>query len=151
MTLNAAVNAGSGQVSLVNGGTEPINLGTKPPNTLGLLQSDLNQITAGTLRIGSQSDIGGMHLTAPIVAPAGWSTLHLSQGPAIDEQPTAGLTVTNLALLSLFDVDLTGSNNRVTNLAGAAEHDFHFTNSGPLTIASVDGSDGIGAAGAVCW
>ena len=149
MTLSAAVNAGAGLVLLDNDdSTIQINLGAKPPSKLGLLQSDLNQITAGVLQIGSTSDTGGLFVSAPIVAPAGWSTLDLEQTAAIGEQANVGLTVTNLSLYAagIAQVDLSGLNNQVTNLAGLSNGNFfHYVNSGPLTIGSVNGFDGVTA------
>src|SRR5258708_34928119 len=87
MTLNAALNVGAGTVYLDTWALfEPINLGAKSPTTLGLLQTDLNQITTSRLQIGDASlDTGGMTISAPLAAPAGWSTLDLRQNAGITE------------------------------------------------------------------
>ena len=151
MTLNAALNAGAGTTYLDNWTvTEPIALGTKPANTLGLLQSDLNQIIAGTLRFGdSASDTGSLTVTANIAAPAGWTTLDLRQATNINEEFSAILTVPNLALRTGGgSVNFGFSNNQVSTVAGATQGGaFIFEVGGHTTIGSVAGLNGLNTAG----
>jgi hypothetical protein len=67
MLLLAAVNAGAGTVSLgVNTPGQPIDLGTNPSaGSLGLSNTDLGQVTAGTLVVGGAT-AGDVTVTAPI-------------------------------------------------------------------------------------
>ena len=98
MTFNAAVNAGNQLVVLdVDIFSRPITLGTKPGTSLGLLQSDLNQVTAGRLRVGDETlDTGGLTITAAITAPATWNTLDLRSKANISGSGAGPLTVPNL-------------------------------------------------------
>src|SRR5207302_3617502 len=83
LTVNAALNAGSGTVHFdTELPARPITVGTTIANTLSLLQSDLNQVTAGVLRIGdSSTDTAGLTvaaaISAPLAAPGTWNTLDL--------------------------------------------------------------------------
>jgi hypothetical protein len=101
MNIQSAINASAAIVTL-----EPttsgraIDLGTNPSaGNLGLAQGDLNNVTAGILRIGSTS-AGNLGVSAMITAPATWSTLSLITGGAILDNNNADpdITVTNLAL-----------------------------------------------------
>jgi hypothetical protein len=98
MTISAAVNAGSGtayfDTELLS---RPITIGTKPGTSLGLLQSDLNQVTAAVVRIGDENtNTGGITVTAPITAPATWNTLDLRQKAAFNKTGAGSLNVANL-------------------------------------------------------
>src|SRR5437773_9639784 len=76
-----------------------VTLGTKPGGTLGLLQADVNNVTAGILRIGDLFNTGNLTVTAPITsAGTGWNTLSLLTGigGGISENGGATLTVANL-------------------------------------------------------
>jgi hypothetical protein len=151
MTFNAALNAGSGTVYLDNEtSSEPIVLGTKPATMLGLLQSDLNHITAGLLQIGDfNTDTGGLTVTAAIAAPAGWSTLHLRQHATIEASFSTGLTVPNLAARAhAGKVDIGFSTNHVGVLAGAtSDGAFNYEDTGHVTVGTVAGVSGISTAG----
>jgi hypothetical protein len=151
MTFNAALNAFTGTVWLDNQNVaEPLSLGTKTPTTLGLLQSDLNQITAGTLQIGDfDTDTGGLTITANIAAPAGWSTLDLQQQAVIDELFSAALTVPQLALRSHGgDVSLGFGTNHVSVLAGATTGGrFAYVDKGATTLGTVGAVSGLSTAG----
>ena len=151
MTFNAALNAFTGTVWLDNQNVaEPLSLGTKSPTTLGLLQSDLNQITAGTLQIGDfNTDTGGLTITANIAAPAGWSTLDLQQQAVIDELFSAALTVPHLALRSHGgNVSLGFGANHVSVLAGATTGgNFGYVDKGATTLGTVGAVSGLSTAG----
>jgi hypothetical protein len=143
VTVNAAVNAGTGTVRF---DTEilsrPITVGTKPGTSLGLLQSDLNQVTAGVVRVGDETtDTGGLTVTAAVVAPAGWNTLDL-RNQGLSEVGAGSLRVTKLALhgAGAGGITFTSATNAVPNLAftntgGAVS----FTDSVALTVSSVAG------------
>src|SRR5579859_818455 len=151
MTFNDSLNAFTGTVWLDNQNVaEPLSLGTKSPTTLGLLQSDLNQITAGTLQIGDfDTDTGGLTITANITAPAGWSTLDLQQEAVIDELFSAALTVPQLALRSHGgNVSLGFGANHVGVVAGATTGgSFAYVDKGATTLGTVVGVSGLSTAG----
>ena len=115
----------------------PIDLGTNPSaGKLGLAQTDLNNVSAGMLRVGNAS-AGGITVSAPVTLTS-TNTLSLITGNGISQ--TAPLSVLNLALQAAAGITLADANNAVTNLAfnntaGAVQ----FTNTGSLTIAAVDG------------
>src|SRR5581483_4731648 len=74
----ASINAAGSDVNLtvVTPGTEIRFGAADAPNVLGLLDSELDTITAGTLRIGSGLN-GSITFDAAITAPATWNTLSL--------------------------------------------------------------------------
>jgi len=151
MTFNGALNAGVGTVYLDNETfPEPILLGTKAANALGLLQTDLNRITAGVLQIGDFStDTGGLTVTAPITAPAGWSTLDLRQNASIVASFGSGFSVPNLAArVHSGKVDIGFSTNHVGVLAGSTQGGaFDYIDQGHTSIGTVAGASGISTAG----
>jgi hypothetical protein len=84
--------------------------GVDAAGTLGLTDAEIDQITAGTLRIGS-SDAGSITFTDTI-SPAGTSTLSLITGDEIVDGNTvnaADVEVTNLALQTVNGVADSGS------------------------------------------
>lgn len=103
MAINAAINAGAGFVALqaVSAG-RAIDLGSNTVGRLGLTDTELDFVTAGTaLRIGAASNTGGIFITNPITALTGFNTLHLITGAAIADGTAAeqaDLIVANLAL-----------------------------------------------------
>src|SRR5439155_7921510 len=136
MSIAGPVKSGSAMVSLapVTAGG-PIDLGTNPSaGKLGLAQTDLNNVSAGMLRVGNAS-AGGITVSAPVTLTS-TNTLSLITGNGISQ--TAPLSVLNLALQAAAGITLADANNAVTNLAfnntaGAVQ----FTNTGSLTIAAV--------------
>ncbi len=149
---DATINAGSGLVWLrpVTGGWN-IDLGSSTDvaaNTLELSTNELNQITAGTLRIGDTT-AGALNISAAI-APSYTSTLNLKAGGNITQGGAGTLSVANLALQSLGDVFLDTLTNNITNLAASLGDGSHpnrnirFKNSPTLNVGSgVDGLTGI--------
>ncbi len=148
MSLGASVNAHAGIVTL-----EPttagraVTLGTTVSGTLSLLQTDLNNVTAGVLRIGNLNTTGSITVTAPITdAGLGWNTLSLltEVGAGISQNSGATLTVTNLNAAGNTGVTL-NQNNVVSNLAGATQSGaFSFTDHTNLTVDNVDSGLGNG-------
>ncbi len=152
--LAAGVNAGNGVVTLRQAtGAEPIDLGTNPSmGKLGISQDDLNQITAGVVRIGDKNNAGDITISADIVQPAGWKTLSLASGGAIIEAVGAKLQVTNLAVQAAGNVELVGGliRNQISNLAGAVGNQnatFVVSNTIDLDVNSIDGVNGISTNG----
>src|SRR5262249_1151595 len=110
---------------------------------LGLLQSDLDNVTAGILRIRSALGSSGsdsIAITAPITAPAGWNTLSLIAAPlgTITQGSGDTLTVTNLQAAGLGGVTL-NENNVVSKLAGASSTGaFSLHDTASLAVDNVD-------------
>ncbi len=138
MTIGAAVNAGTGIVTLrPRTGARPIILGTETAGTLSLTDAEFDRITASILRIGSAtaSDIA---ITAPI-SPANVSTLSLQTAGGVVRANVAStdITVANLAIRSGTGVNLA---TEITNLAFAnTAGQVVIGNTGDLTITAVDG------------
>jgi fibronectin-binding autotransporter adhesin len=157
MNLDAAVNAGTGLVTLDGASSgRGIALGTKPTGSLGLTNADLDNITAGNLRIGDLNRMSsGVTVTAPITAPSTLNTLELlsNLGAAtISQNSGASITATNLVAVAPYGVFLTDPGNTVVNLGGtvASFSSFDFVNSTSLNVANVDArvkGDGIQSAG----
>ena len=152
LNLNAPVDAGAGVVYLDNETfSEPIELGTKSPTRLSLLQTELNRITASRLLIGNfGTDTGGLTVTADLAAPPGWSTLELRQDAAIEEVFSATVSVPNLALLTHSGEVNFGANQfgHVSTLAGATQGGaFSYVGAGHISIGTVGGLSGISTAG----
>jgi hypothetical protein len=148
MSLGATVNAHSGIVTLKpTTSGRAITLGTTVSGTLSLLQTDLNNVTAGVLRIGDLGTGGSITVTAAISdAGLGWNTLSLLTeiGASISQNSGAILTVTNLQAGGNTGVSL-NQNNVVSTLAGAAASGaFSFTDSANLTVDNVDSGLGFG-------
>jgi hypothetical protein len=161
MSLSAPVNGGTGGIvtlQQVDTTSFAVTLGTKPGGTLGLVQADLNEVSAGVLRIGRTDNPGNLTVTANITAPAGtvggspgvWSTLDLLSGGSITQSGGATVTVGNLAAQSATGI---GNANPLktavgTFAASAGTGGLFVTNtSAALTIGSVDGLVGVTATG----
>src|SRR5262249_1886808 len=143
MGLNAAVNAGAGNVTLVqNTNGQAINLGgADAAGTLGLTSAELNQVTANRLTVGNANS-GNMTVSAAI-APSGTTNLTLITGGTVGG--AGALTVANLRISSVGAVTLTG-NNDVGTLAAAvsgAGNAFSYTDINNLIIGTVDGVTGL--------
>jgi hypothetical protein len=147
MTFNAGVNGGAGIVALDTvTKTIGINLGTTIGGDLNLLQTDLNQVTAGVLRIGNfATDTGGLTVSAAITAPAGWNVLDLVNAGSVTDSGGAGsLSVGSLSLQGAGGVSFTNTANSVMTLAGVTtDQGFAFVNAGDLTVGTVDLMSGI--------
>jgi hypothetical protein len=148
MSLAAAVNAGAGVVTILPVTlTLGIDLGLDSGSSnLVLTSSDLNNIVAGTLRIGdalTQTNTGDIQLTAAVTL-SGVSTLALSTGApgAITDTSGSTLTVTNLALLASNGIGDSSNPFRtaVSTLAfnNTASNSVQISNAGDLTLDAVD-------------
>jgi len=145
MTLNAAVNAGAGIVWLdVELLPRPITLGTKPGTTLGLLQSDFNQVTASIQRVGDELlDTGGLTITSaitgPTAAPGTWHSLDLRQKANIGGAG-GSLTVTNLLITDGTAIARTWTMNP-TSVQESPNPAIPFTGVTALTVIGGSASD----------
>src|SRR5262249_51214971 len=143
LNLAGTVNSGAAVTTLANSvaGT-PIDLGTNTAGSIGLTQGELNNIRAGTLRIGSPT-AGAITISQPITLPnvstiGSPSTLSLINNGPINEPGSSIvlLNVPNLRVSSTGPVSM-GSGpllvaNTVSTLAAVvtgAGNTFEFHNS----------------------
>ncbi len=117
-----------------------IDLGGNASGQFGLNWAELNEITAGVLRIGNTSDTGNIAITSTISdLAAGWGVLDLVNGGSISENG-GSLVVSELAARGAKGVTLNSAANAVTELAGTtASQPFSFTDSTSMAVATVDG------------
>ncbi len=120
-----------------------ITLGTKPGGTLGLLQTDLDQISAGVLRVGAPTNTGGIQVTDDIDGPPTWTSLALRNTGAVTQTLGSTLTTQNLTVLANGGATLDDPGNTVTFLSGSSSNTpFTFTNSTSLTVANINAGAG---------
>lgn len=156
-----SINAGTSSTAFFHPFTlnRPITLGTKPGTTLGLLQSDLNQVMAGTVQVGDAvTNTGGITITAAISAPATWNKLDLRQNAGFNQTGAGSLTVANLLFTdgtsaahtwTISSASVTQSPNAaipisgVTNLTvtGGSGSDTFNTTPGASTTMTVNGGN----------
>ncbi len=126
--------------------------------TLGISQAELNQVTAGVVRVGSSTS-ETLNVTAPITAPplqvapptsGNWDMLSLVSGDVIHE-PGGPITVGNLIAQGAQGVGLNNVNNQAAVLAGATSAPgapFSYINATSLGVGGpIDGSAGIATHG----
>ncbi len=149
LTIAGLINSGTASTTLGNAliGT-PINLGTANVlNSMGITQADLNNITAGVLRIGTAT-AGAITVSAPITK----GSLSLVNNGSITETIGSGsLAVTNLRISSTGPVTLSPANS-VANLGASVTNAFTMNNgthSLNLPGSGVDGAQSITTSNAV--
>jgi hypothetical protein len=143
--LAGPVNSSSAATFLANSTAgRQIDIGTHVPGKLGLTQADLNNVTAGVLRIGSASS-GNINISAAITSPPSWNVLALISGNGITEGPAGSLTLPDLRVSSVGSTSLSSANN-VGFLAANTIGSFAFSNgTNLLGVGVVDGQVGIAA------
>lgn len=110
---------------------------------LGLVNTEINKIYAGTIRFGD-ANTGTLTIQIASIAPSGTNTVHLTSGTGGIVATTAGITISNLAVTSDGAIDMSYASSSVGTLAVSTSNDnFTFVNSGALIIGSVDGVTGI--------
>jgi uncharacterized repeat protein (TIGR02543 family) len=117
-----------------------VNLGTEDFNHLSLTSSELNRVSAGTLRIGALGgNYGGQINVTAAIAPTGVSTLALRTTGNVVASGSGSITEVNLAISATF-IDLQGNNSITGNLALSSGHATLNYNqiSGSFTPATVD-------------
>src|SRR5581483_5728564 len=128
VVLGGALSAGGGVATIQNStNLRPIDLGTNTPGTLGLTDTELDNVTAGAIRVGSLS-AGAINVSAAIT-PAGTTFLSLINNAGVSE--TGSITVANLRVSSGGAVNLGGA-NQVGTLAGSATG--LFASNSPITL-----------------
>ena len=145
IVLDAAINSGTATTTLepVTGG-QVITLGrANARGVLGLTQAELNEITAGTLRIGDIA-AGNITITAAISNPSGDQIVSLVNNGSISEGSFGSLSIPNLRVSSTGPVTLGSANNIIATLAANTTNGLT-VNDGThiLTIGDVDTVTGI--------
>ena len=151
MVLSGTINAGSQRVTLKPyQATDTINLGSTgstADNTLEISNTELGNVTAGVLVIGS-STTGGVNLSASI-SPAGTSTLRIESDAGLTTTAQANtITVANVALAVDDQIGTSGSriSTATTNLAAESKvlgDIFLNETAAGVTVTTVDGLSGI--------
>ena len=127
--IGAPVDLGASLFATVHGGSGGIDVGCA--------------VTTSSGRIGLDAGAGELAIRAPLAA----ATVTLAGGAGVRESEAGALRTGALALRG-GQVVLNGA-NAIGTLAGSSASDvFQVTNGGSLRIGSVDGLDGIDAAGA---
>ena len=145
MTLTGATTA-TGAIATLQPNTagQFVNLGAADAaGTLGLIDAELDTVTAGTLRVG-RANSGNMTVSAALT-PAGSTTLSLISGAAVTETAGSTITTTNLRVSSVGAVDLT-QNNDITTLAGnvtGAGNTFGLVDTNGFAVGTVDTVTGL--------
>jgi fibronectin-binding autotransporter adhesin len=142
----ATINAGAGVVTLrpLTSG-KAIDLGgADTASALGLSDAELDQITAGTLRIGD-SNSGAITVSAQ-VSPQNTNVLHLISNATVTAA-AAGISETKLAIEATGNVNFTSPSTDITNGVAivSSSGDINFTNGGGSFTDTVDGVDRIEA------
>ncbi len=143
MAINAGVDGGTGGiVTLEQGGTNSrsIDLGAgTTAGDLGLSNTELAEITAGTLRIGRADNPGNITVTAAV---SGFTTLTLTSGGSITDAASSDtITATNLAVRAGTGISL---DTKVTDLAvrNTTSGNVRVANTGATTLTAVDNLNG---------
>ncbi len=122
-----------------------IDLGSTTDAAIGVLElsdAELDRITAGTVRIGSNGT-GAMTVSA-VLTPAGTDTLHLVSGVSISQ--TAVLIVPYLAAEASGSVLLENAYNQFDTVAGASTNgSVKFRDGDGFFVGSVDSIEGVQA------
>ena len=141
MSITAAINGGTGgTVTLAPvTATQVINLGTSTAGELGLTNTELGEVTAAQLIIGSAANTGGIVVTADITTEAGYNTLELLTGGGAITDP-GGFTIdpSNLALSAATGIGTSAAPmvTAVSNLVAlnTTSGGIFIDNTGDLTI-----------------
>jgi hypothetical protein len=116
-----------------------VNLGTEDLDHLSLTSSELNRVSAGTLRIGALNgtNSGNINVTAAL-APTGVQTLALRTSGSVESSGSGSITEVNLAISAAY-INLGNSNSITGNLALDASTGITYNQiSGSFTPATVD-------------
>jgi len=147
-TVNAG-NTGAGGIVTVRQFTDGTNidLGTETGGKVSLTNTELNQITARVLRIGSNT-AGTIVVSSAITLGANVPTLSLitNDATATAITQTAALSVSNLAVQSVGGVSLTQGNDVTAlagNVTGTVPSHFDYTDANGFAVGTVDGIVGI--------
>ena len=146
----AAIDAGANTVTLrQKTNSTAINLGgADGTGVLGLTDAELDRITAGTLRIGSNS-AGPLILSQSVTLTDSPTipTLHLITGSTVGMVYPAGITVSQLAIEAGGNVILDSFTHTVDEVAiTTTTGRIGFYSSGAFTVTTVDGVVGVATA-----
>lgn len=116
-------------------------------NTLELSNTELNRITADTLRIGSLANPGSINISGSVTLnPAQVDTLTLATGGGIADGASGALNVSNLKLSSIGALSLDNLTHQLSNLAAHSSSGAVVVQTATgFNVTSVDGMDGVSA------
>src|SRR5205807_2631826 len=138
------VNGGTARTTLANSTPGvPINLGTNTGGSVGLTQTELNNVTAGVLQVGSAT-AGPITISTAITSPA--ATLTLATAGGVAEAGPASLTVPNLRLSTTatgFAQNVLNDGIQVSVLSADVRSELFFSDKRGLVVGAVDGDVGI--------
>jgi autotransporter-associated beta strand protein len=141
VSLSGVLSSGTATTTIVPISGRAIDLGTDTAGKLGLTDSELDQITAGTVAIGNSS-AGSVTFSAAI-GLAGSNLLEVATGSTINDSGSSTVfTDTSLVLNAAAGIGTTSSLNvAVSNLEAVGGTGGVFvTNAGNLTIGNASGS-----------
>jgi hypothetical protein len=151
MALNAAVSeGGAGGVVILTPFTtsRTINLGTDSGGNLGLIDAELDRVTASILQLGSATPqfAGNVAVTAPITqAGSGYTTLEINTIGAVSNFG-GSIAGTNLLIFSGGGIGTVGTPLATSvvnfNFKNLSSGDAVVSNTGNLTIGNVPGGSG---------
>ena len=123
---------------------------TKPPSgTLGLTSTEINNITAGTLKIGDSATTGNITVSDTMNFTGIADKVRLTASGDITQSTTGlGIAFTNLALDAGGNIALTDPSNNISTVAAKAVGDISIKASA-LTVGTVDGMSDIQTTGNV--
>lgn len=145
LELNAPVNVGNGQLTIAPPpSTAPVYLGGTGYGALSLPAAALANVNAAVLQVGSPTT-GPITIAGPVEASGHFATLSLQtldNVEATSPGTATEITVPNLAIRSATGIGTSGTlETAVSSLAFSNTRfgDVNVSNSGPLTLGSVDG------------
>jgi hypothetical protein len=143
INVGSALNSGTGRTTFVPTNlTRPITLGgTNETTALNLTNAELSKVASSVVVVGSSTTSGGIQVLGPVGLNAGQSLSLINQGMINGTDP---ISVERLNVESANGVFLTAAANHVGTLSGKfGASGFFFSNAGPLTIGTVDATNGV--------
>ena len=142
INIGGAVNSGIGRTIFTpNTATRPITLGgTDEATKLNLTNAELSHVASSVVVVGSATTLGGIEVLGPVGLNPGQSLSLLNQGTISGTDP---ISVERLNVESANGVFLTAANNVGTLSGKFGVSGFIFSNAGPLTIGTVDATNGV--------
>ncbi|MCL4207257.1 MAG: PD40 domain-containing protein, partial [Pirellulaceae bacterium] len=144
---SAAISAGNGIVAIKPFAGGQVDLGgADGAGIVGLTDTELDRISAGTIKIGDSSS--GAISVSSAISPGGTAILHLVTGDVVTQ--TGAIAVGGLALEAAGGVSLLSTANAVTTLAGSTPGGaFVYHDSDGFDVGTVAGVAGVVAGGLV--
>lgn len=142
LSVNNAITTGTNKGVVTLQPNDNTNASIGGAAAFDLTQTELNQVTTGTLRVGTTNGAGSLSIDSVLSNGSNWSALILRAGSGGISQ-TAASTVTSLGVESAGNVVLTNAGNNAqtfaASLTGAST--LQYTDINALTVGNV-GLDG---------